>query len=248
MKQQLKNIIKLAIHIFDYDHRVEGIKINYTKSSGVHEGGAIPVDNAGKYLDLGLSFTDEISFFRNINDALSVFFSDKNIFNQDNTFQLIINKDLTYSFKHFFDSSLDSVREAETREAIGDELYEKLEEERRNFKESEEKTINMHDEEMSTGQLLGYIKDELSDDLPKNWKSLILETKITKEGDQKLIDTTFYYQSLDENKVKFEPNNPIPSMNALMQIRDKMSEEGNIWNASTITITETGDVDIQLQS
>ena len=150
-----------------------------------------------------------------------------------------------YVFSYF--PELDKQKEKETRETIGDELYEKFEEERRNFKEPEEETVNMHSEDMTIGQLLGFIKDGLLENLPHNWESIIMDTRTTNAGEHHSIDTSFYFQSIKDKKAEFDPENPIPPMNALLRIKDKMADNGNNWNTSTIIIYKNGEVEIKTE-
>lgn len=125
------------------------------------------------------------------------------------------------------------------------ELYKESEKDRKNFKDTEEEPAVSVDI-LSTGQLLGIIKDDLSEFVPDAWDSLILKITIGKEDGNQSIETHFFYQ-LDGKEIQFEPENPITSMNALLTIQERMAEEGNNWNKSTIIINRDGTVDIQVK-
>ncbi len=169
-----------------------------------------------------------------------------------NHFLFVCNDKMESDYRFTYLPELDKQAEEETRTAIGDELYEKFEKERKDFKPVEEEQANTPYVDMTKEQLLGVIRQDIGEDLEEkgiSWDSVVLQTKIELDENsaEKSIETHFQYvpSPLGE-EVEFEPGNPIGAMNAISYIRDKMVEEGSEWSQSTIVLHKNGEVEFKL--
>lgn len=164
----------------------------------------------------------------------------------------VVDSDLNYDYKFSYQPELDIQEENEIRASIGDELYEKYEQERKEkaiafaIEDALEKetptNIKKDETPMTFKELMCFLQEVIIHDIPKNWERIEIGSKldIDTEGRQKIDGINHYFLKGEEDSHQFTTNNMIGLMNAISKIEKLMSTEGKGWKRGDFTFYSDG--------
>jgi hypothetical protein len=95
-------------------------------------------------------------------------------------------------------------------------------------------------------ELFGFIVENLENDLPNDWKSILLEAKVFMEDARQGVSViAFFTKKESSESVRFVPANSIGIMNAVLKIHKIMCLDAPKWENAKFVIDRDGMVDIQ---
>ncbi len=166
-----------------------------------------------------------------------------------NIFREIVHLDGIYTISAEYDHLLDAQSEAEIRSSLGDELYEKLEQERKNFKEPKEEPSSDNDKPMTEQEIFSFLYHELGKEAPDDWQKIIVDVNIFVDdnGLNNINADYAYKQAGSKQRVSFTPSNVFGSMNAFSRLMELMDEQGAGWQKATFTFHNNGKVEMKVE-
>ncbi len=168
-----------------------------------------------------------------------------------------VSNDGTHSITLEYQPELDEQNEQEIIDSIGQELFDKYQRED-NERQRDANSLpgpidQPNDEKMQTEQesytlpeLIGFISEELSNDVPDDWKETVIDGEVFNEGGKQAVSMVCHYTSQGQTSPqRFTPSNSIGPMNALVKMQKLMAQEGNTWRKIKLTLNSEGSASLQ---
>jgi glucan-binding YG repeat protein len=182
-----------------------------------------------------------------------------------NRVYIVFQKNGSYVDIAEFIETLDMDREKDIRSEIGNELYNKLEQDRRNFKEPEDEQAILNQQEssiepeetstpedgstMTEQELFSFLYQELNQAVPEGWEKIIVDVHIfVDDNDMNNINTDYNaIQAGSDQSILFTPGNVFGAMNAFSRLKELMTEQGAPWEKAVFTFHRDGSIEMKVE-
>ena len=238
--------------LFDNVDHVE-IKVTWCQD-GDSEGGALPKNAAGDTVKIPLSLSEYGKVDMEIRPLINQLRCEMNAGDvSDNVFEMIIPQDGDYTSRIYTDKNVDSEREAEIRESIGNEEYERLRNDQigksnrsEDIPHRDNKSATVNPDEMTAEDLLGFLFQEVSKDAPRPWFQIKVSAHVFYEDKRRAVSTVYSCYKKNSTPVQFSTSNVFGPMNAVLHLQQFMASRGDEWSKVDILFNSSGSVQIQI--
>ncbi len=171
-----------------------------------------------------------------------------------NCCNLIVDREGEYYFDYEYRPDLDEEYRQEIIDSIGLDLYDKYQQEDRQRREAAEHSPEDSGAEAektpepsvySIPELLGFMVEELSQDIPSDWQQLKIVAEVFEEQGKQAVSTVYAHHTGDENWQAFSATNSLGPMNAVLKVQQLMQQDGQTWSRATLIFSSDGSVSIQ---
>ncbi len=165
-----------------------------------------------------------------------------------------LSSDGSYSVNCSYMPELDVKTEQEIIDLLGQDLYDKYQQEDRQRREAAEHSPEESGAEAektpepsvyTIPELLGFMVEELSQDIPSDWQQLKIVAEVFEEQGKQAVSTVYAHHTGDENWQAFSATNSLGPMNAVLKVQQLMQQDGQAWSRATLIFSSDGSVSIQ---
>ncbi len=144
----------------------------------------------------------------------------------------------------FLDEHQESQYQAELREFLGDEEYDRLDEAQPADNEDASKTLDTGSdsvtEEYTAQDLYTHLYHTVTADLPENWKSVTIRFSVSTDGNYKNLEANYLFEDASSASHTFEPTETFGPLNAMDKLRELNDEEP--WQSATFYLYPGGQI------
>ncbi len=165
-----------------------------------------------------------------------------------------VNRNGSYDITYDYKPELDVANKQEIIDSIGQDLYDKYQQEDQERREAAEHSLEESGAEpentpespvYTMPELLGFIVEELSQDIPPDWQQLKIVAEVFEEQGKQAVSTVYAHHTGNEEWHSFSATNAFGPMNAVLKLQQLMQQDGQAWSRATLIFSSDGSVSIQ---